>query len=264
MLDLHVHSNFSADSTEKIESIIIEAINRNIDIIAITDHIDYDYTDPSIKFEFNINDYFFEINRLKKIYGNKIKILKGVELGLQPHIIDKLNDFVNIYNFDFVIGSFHTCQKKDLYLKNFYKGKSNKEAWDIYLDEIYNTIYKFNNFNVLGHLDLIKRYSEEVRTIDISYYKAKLEKLFHLIVEKNIGIEVNTSGLRGDYGLNETLPSNKIIQIYKNCGGKIITIGSDSHTKDTLGENFNQVYNELKQIGFKNIYYFEEKKAKKY
>jgi len=263
MVDLHIHSSFSSDSNEKMEDIVIEAINRNIKVIAFTDHIDYEYSDPNISFSFDISEYFLEIERFQNKYKSKIKILKGLELGLQSHIIDKLNEVSNEFEFDFIIGSFHTVKKKDLYNGDYYKMKTPEEMWDVYLDEVYETIKKFDNFSVLGHLDLVKRYSEFVRKVDFSYYRNKLERIFNEIIEKEIGIEVNTSGLRGTYGLDETLPSEEILKFYYDLGGRIITVGSDSHDKSTLSDDYNKVATVLKRIGFKNIYVFEKMNYKK-
>ncbi|HKL42993.1 MAG TPA: histidinol-phosphatase HisJ family protein [Clostridia bacterium] len=264
MIDLHVHSHFSSDCEEQMEDMIKEAINKKIQVIAITDHIDYDYKDPTINFDFDVAVFLDEIRKLKSKYRKKIKILVGLELGLQEHITEKLEDLTNQYAFDFIIGSFHTVDSKDLYRGDFYIGRTSEEAWDIYLDEVYSTLLKFDNFSVLGHLDLIKRYNEGVRGVELLEYKEKLEKIFRLIVKKNIGLEVNTSGLRKAYGLNETLPSTDILQIYYNCGGRIITIGSDSHTKDTLACEYEGVKKMLEEIGFEDIYIFEKMKPIKY
>lgn len=264
MIDLHVHSHFSSDCEEQMEDMIKEAINKKIDVIAITDHIDYDYKDPSINFDFDLEVFFSEIKKLKKKYQKKIKILIGLELGLQVHITDKLKTLTDHYSFDFIIGSFHTVDSKDLYRGDFYEGRTPKEAWRIYLDEVYSTLLKFDNFSVLGHLDLIKRYDEGVRSVEVSNYKEQLEKIFKLIIKKNIGLEVNTSGLRKTYGLNETLPSKEILQLYYDCGGRIITIGSDSHVKETLASHYKLVEKMLETIGFDDIYIFEKMKPKKY
>lgn len=264
MIDLHVHSHFSSDCEEQMEEMIKEAINRKIDVIAITDHIDYDYKDPTINFDFNIEDFLSEIKKMKKKYKDKIKILIGLELGLQEHITEKLKGLTEHYSFDFIIGSFHTVDSKDLYRGDFYEEKTSEEAWSIYLNEVHSTLLKFDNFSVLGHLDLIKRYDEAVRSVKLSSYKEELENIFKLMVKKNIGLEVNTSGLRKTYGLNETLPSKEILELYYSCGGKIITIGSDSHVKETLANDYKKVKNMLRLIGFKNLYIFEGMKAIKF
>ena len=46
-----------------------------------------------------------------------------------------------------------------------------------------------------------------------------------------------------------------------NLGGKIITIGSDSHKCDRIGDHFDEVIEVLKEIGFKEIYTFDKMQA---
>lgn len=260
MIDLHIHSSYSSDCEIPIEKTIQGAIEKGIDVIAITDHIDYDYKDPTINFDFNVDDFLIEINRLKIKYADRIEVLVGLELGLQEHIVPKLEKLTNQYPFDFIIGSFHTVDSKDLYRGDFYKGKTPVKAWRCYLEEIIKTVKKFDDFSVLGHLDLIKRYDEKVREVELPYYKDLLLSLFDLIIEKNIGLEINTSGLRPYYGLNETLPSMEILKLYYACGGELITIGSDSHQIETLGSHYAEVINMLKSIGFKKIYKYNNMK----
>jgi histidinol-phosphatase (PHP family) len=264
MIDLHIHSEFSTDSTQPLEPIIQTAIEKGIQVIAITDHIDYDYQDPRLNFTFDLDDYFEAVEQLRRKYANKLKILYGVELGLQEHLIDRLNQFVQQYPFDFVIGSVHTCNHQDLYLGDFYHDKTKYEAWDVYLEELYQTLKGFTNFNTLGHLDIIKRYSEEVRTVDLSYYKDRLIKIFKIMINNDIALEVNTSGLRDAYNLGTTMPSHDIIKLYKQTGGKLITFGSDSHTDETLGYGFEKVQQDLSQLNLSINYYYEKMKLKKW
>lgn len=264
MIDLHIHSSYSSDCDTPIEETIKKAIKKNIKVIAITDHIDYDYKDPTINFDFNVDDFMDEIHELKSKYTNDIEVLVGLELGLQEHIVPKLKALTNQYKFDYIIGSFHTVDSKDLYRGDFYEGKSPIKAWRCYLEEVIETLKKFDDFSVLGHLDLIKRYNKDVRQVPLSEYKDLLVRLFEIINEKNIGLEVNTSGLRPYYGLNETLPSMDILQLYYESGGRLITIGSDSHQTDTLGSHYEEVIKKLKKIGFTKIYKFNQLKPIQY
>lgn len=49
-------------------------------------------------------------------------------------------------------------------------------------------------------------------------------------------IEINTSSLRK--GHTQTMPGIEILQIYRDNGGKYITIGSDAHkVKDLAADN---------------------------
>ncbi len=60
----------------------------------------------------------------------------------------------------------------------------------------------------------------------------------------------------------QPLPSYEIIRWYKEAGGKIITLGSDSHTPEHPGFYFKDVLKELKSIGFDSICTFENMKTK--
>lgn len=261
MIDIHVHTEYSTDSIQRLEPLIQEAIEKKIKVIAITDHIDYDYPGDDIQFDYDVKKQFEEIERLQEKYYNEIKILKGLELGLQTHVHQKNNQLIDTYDFDFIIGSIHACDNKDLYNKEYYNDKTRHEAWDVYLDSVIEIVEAFDCFSVLGHLDILKRYSEEVREVPLAYIEKKLVKLFNLMIEKEIGLEVNTSGLReNDYGLNQTLPSEDILEIYYKTGGRIITIGTDSHSLETVGSFYEEAKEMLKRIGFDKIYYAEEMK----
>jgi histidinol-phosphatase (PHP family) len=255
MYDYHVHSSFSSDCAINIEDMIRKAIEIGMKEICFTDHIDYDYRDPSISFEFDIPQYICELGRLKKKYEAQIKILKGIEIGIQPHICDKCNILVDNEAFDFVISSIHTCEKKDLHVGEFFIGKTPHEAYTKYFQELFTCVKEFKNFNVLGHMNLLKRYHHHVKIQDIKNYFDIIEEIFQLLIYRGQGIEINTSGFR--YGLEETIPSKEVLQLYKSLGGEIITMGSDAHKPQDLAYQFDYVNHLLREIGFKYICTFE-------
>ena len=75
--------------------------------------------------------------------------------------------------------------------------------------------------------------------------------LFKNLIIKNKGIEVNTSG----YAVNQTcgFPNFEQVQRYYDLGGRIITIGTDSHTSDRVGQYVNDVKENLIKIGFEDV-----------
>ena len=81
-----------------------------------------------------------------------------------------------------------------------------------------------------------------------------LNKAVNVANEK--GIEVNTSSHR--YGLKDSQPSRDILKLYKELGGKIITIGSDSHKIEHLGAYINEAKELLKELGFEYYCTFEK------
>lgn len=68
------------------------------------------------------------------------------------------------------------------------------------------------------------------------------------MIQDGKGIEINTSSHR--YGLKDSTPSKDILKLYKELGGKIITIGSDSHKPEHLGAYIDEAKELLKEIGF--------------
>ena len=94
----------------------------------------------------------------------------------------------------------------------------------------------FDCFNVLGHLDYIVRYGPyEDKTVDHQKYQDIIDEIFKTLIQKGKGIEVNTSGYRDLKTCG--FPNFEQVHRYYDLGGRIITIGTDSHTSDRVGEN---------------------------
>ena len=71
-------------------------------------------------------------------------------------------------------------------------------------------------------------------------------------------LEINTSSHR--YSLKDSTPSRDILKLYKELGGKIITIGSDSHKPEHLGAYIDEAKELLKETGFDSFCTFEKMK----
>lgn len=257
--DYHTHSNFSSDSDTPLEENIKKAVSLGLKEIACTDHIDYDYPDPEYPFLFEYEPYIKEIDRLKKKY-TEIKIKTGVEIGIQPHVIDKINNLVSNNYFDFVIASTHVAQDGlDLCANEFFEGKSKHQAFTDYFEEVLSNVKNYDFFNVYGHIDFINRYgSYEDKTMDYYEFKSLTDEILKTIISKGKGIEINTSGYR--YGLGHPHPQFELIKRYKELGGEIITVGSDAHKPEQITFKFDKAYEMLKEAGFKYITLFTDRK----
>lgn len=248
MFDYHIHSDFSADCETPMEKTIEKAIEIGLKEICFTDHLDYDYPDKDWVFEFGATSYDEKIKAVQEKYKQDIIIKKGVEIGLQPHLLKRYEILLEEESFDFVICSLHATEGKDLHSGEFFKGKTVEEAYDIYYKELLQCIMGFNHYSVLGHLDLVKRYTEEKSKLD---FHDIIEEIFQVIIPRGKGIEVNTSGYR--YGLGSAMPSIDILKLYKDCGGEIVTLGSDSHSENTLAAQFPAAISALKEAGFEYV-----------
>lgn len=264
--DYHVHTIYSDDSKYLMEDVVKDAISKGIKEICFTDHVDYgikvDYeekekaTAPHL-LNVNYPVYFNEIKTLEDKYKDKITLKSGLEFGIQTHTITDFDKIFHQYPMDFVILSCHQVEDKEFWTQDFQKGRSQKEYQERYYLEILNVIKVYKNYSVLGHLDLINRYDKN-GIYPFENIKDIITQILKIVIEDGKGIEINTSSHR--YGLSDLTPSRDILKLYKQLGGTIITIGSDSHTKDHLGAYIEETKEELKQLGFEYYCTFENMK----
>ena len=260
--DCHLHTSHSGDSTASMEEMIRQGISMGLTTMCFTEHNDFDFpvseTDPAGKFELNTDAYLYDLIRLREKYEGQIRILFGLELGLQPSVVRPNAILVNSYDFDFIIGSSHLVRGRDPYYPEYYDGRTDEEAYMEYFESILENIRKFSNFDVYGHLDYVVRYG---RTRDEHYsyaqYRDIFDEILKLLIEKEKGIELNTGGL--PKGMRDVHPCTDVIRRYRELGGEIITIGSDSHDTKHIAGSFDLASEILKSCGFTYYTIFEKR-----
>ena len=278
LIDYHVHSNYSDDCEYPMEQVILDAIECGLEEICFTDHVDYgvkrDWDDPrGVIYRHggvgepekmplaNVDypQYTSEIAFLTKKYQDRISVRMGMEFGMQMHTIPQYEKLFASYPFDFIILSVHQVEDKELWTQDFQTGRTQREYNLRYYEEILNLVKNFHCYSVLGHLDLISRY-DKAGVYPFSEIQLIITEILKTVISDGKGIEVNTSCYR--YGLKDLTPSADILKLYHDLGGKIITIGSDSHKKEHLGAYISDTLKAINMIGFDEIYTFRKMKPK--
>jgi histidinol-phosphatase (PHP family) len=75
-----------------------------------------------------------------------------------------------------------------------------------------------------------------------------VSQILSRVIADGKGIEVNTSGWR--YGLGAPQPTDDVLRLYRDLGGTIVTIGSDSHNPEHLGAYLRLAQDRLRALGF--------------
>lgn len=251
LADYHLHTSFSDDSETPMEAMVQRAIELGLDEICFTEHVDY-----GVKTDLNCDyaAYFPTLNDLKERYRDRIAIRAGIEFGVQVETAERFEEDFRKYPFDFVILSNHQVGNQEFWTYEFQRGRTQEEFQTRYYQAIYEVMRKYRDYSVLGHLDMIKRYDEYG-----SYPDEKVLPLIEPILKQAIadgkGIELNTSSFK--YGLSDLMPSRRILQLYCELGGEVLTIGSDSHETEHLGDHIREVRPILREIGFRSFCTFE-------
>ena len=180
-----------------------------------------------------------------------------MEFGVQVHTIPRYQKLYEQYDFDFIILSIHQVNNQEFWTQDFQRGRTQQEYNERYYKEILDVIKNYKDYSVLGHLDLISRYDEN-GPYPFEKIKPMIQEILEIVIQDGKGIEINTSSHR--YGLKDSQPSRDILKLYKELGGKIITIGSDSHKPEHLGAYINEAKELLKELGFEYYCTFEKMK----
>ena len=267
--DYHTHTVFSSDSMYPMEDCIKDAISLGIEEICFTDHVDYGIKDDwdnlrnnkATKKYFNVDydKYFSDLETLREKYKNQITIKNGLEFGIQKYNIEKYNKLFEKYPLDFIILSVHQIDDKEFWNHSYQDGKTEKEYYEDYFNEIYYLVQNYSNYCVLGHLDMMKRYDEKDGYNPFVENKEIITKILKRVIADGKGIELNTSSIK--YKLDDLMPSRDILKLYLELGGEVLTIGSDSHCKrDLKNSHIEELKQELRDIGFTKFCTFEKMK----
>lgn len=265
--DYHVHSEYSDDSTYPLEQVIRDAIGMRMDEICITDHVDY-----GIKKDWDAGEeiayrgsqplanvdyprYMAALRNMQSRYGDRIRIRVGLEFGIQTHTIPQFRALLTRYPLDFVILSIHQVENQEFWTQEFQRGRTQREYNERYYEELLAVVQQYQGYSVLGHLDLITRYDKQ-GVYPFERVRPLVEAILRRVIADGKGIEVNTSSHR--YGLTDTTPSVAILQLYRELGGTILTIGSDSHAPAHLGTHIEEARALLRDLGFRQFCTFEQ------
>lgn len=273
IIDCHTHTrnSFDADNDTVIER-CERAIQLGLDAMAVTDHCEvnrfYEKDHYKIDYEQKYDDYGFnkafensmaETTAAKDLYSGKFNLICGLELGQPLADMEVTEHILSDKRLDFVIASMHEMPGHDDFAFLDYSQENVPALLEQDFSEILR-IAKWGKFDVLGHITYALRYIQGNQNIpvDMTPYQDTIREIFKAVIENGKGIEINTSGLRQKFG--DTFPSLQYIKLYRELGGEILTVGSDSHRTADLAKGIKEGIEIAAQAGFTRIAYFKERK----
>lgn len=269
LIDCHNHTHNSPDGAE--ESVLCRcarAAELGIGVLAVTDHCEvnrffslahygvepngYDTYDFGRDFELSMQ----ENTAAKAKAPEGVKLLCGIELGQATHELALAEHIYADVRLDFVIGSMHQLPGWDDFAFLDYSKVDAAALFHENLQEI-AWLARTDTYDVLGHITYALRYMAAAGVqLELAPYREELAEIFRIVIAKDKGIEINTSGLRQAYG--DCFPNLECLKLYRELGGKILTIGSDAHTNADLGKGIARGLEIAREAGFTEITYFEK------
>jgi histidinol-phosphatase (PHP family) len=250
LLDYHMHTFFSQDGKMTMNQACEKAVSVGLDEIAITDHMDIDLPDNKDAFQIaDMDKYIESIRTVKEKFKGRLKVKTGIEIGLQDWTLETARSLVKKYPYDFVIASIHIVDGLDPYFPEFHKTHNKVQSYTSYYRTIYELLKDYDDFNVWGHLDYVRRYiPEKYEAQDHTIGIELVEAILKLLVERGKGLEVNTKGYM--HYSKKPHPHPDILKWFRELGGEIITIGSDAHSVEYVGYENKRALEWIKNAGF--------------
>ncbi len=253
IFDTHMHCEFSCDSSMKIADAVAAADAENIGM-TLTEHWDYDYPTNPDAFTYDI----IECRKAFAPYRSSTRLF-GIEIGMQTHTAEADDKIAAGYDFDFVLGSIHCVGRRDLYEKACYEGYTREEIIREFLNDSIVCIENHKCFDAFAHIDYICRYwpfAQDERELHLEDNQELFDKLFQLLIERNIPIEINTRRLDDEKAAKALL---FLYKRYQELGGKYCTLGSDAHYKEHVGRRMAEAVLMAQAAQLKPVYFRERK-----
>jgi histidinol-phosphatase (PHP family) len=223
-----------------------QAIACGLTEIAFTEHVDLMPADAGYG-HFRPGAFMAEVNRCRTCFGDQLRILAGVEVG-EPHRFPaEVKALLESYPFDLVIGSLHWVGEEPIFLPPaYYDRRPPAQAFGDYFAEL-AVLCQAGGFDVLGHLDVIKRYCPDP-AYEVWQYEQAIRLALQALVEHGIALEINTSTLCRL--LAQSSPDETVVRWYREMGGERLTFGSDAHAPERLTAGWEHAVRLARQTGF--------------
>jgi len=259
MIDYHIHTLLCNHAQGSMESYIRSAINLGMSEICFLDHLTVRESEKGLSMAPGEIPYYFQaIQLLKQQYKDAISIKAGIEIDFNPAHTDLFQEIVGTYAFDVVASALHFPGGI-----NVVSGSSAWRHGENDTDYVYGLYYEhlgnmldFNYFDVICHIDLIKKFGRKPsRSFDKEFNEILLK-----IKTKNLCVEINTSGY--NHLVGEPYPSANIITKCHKLGINI-TLGSDAHTPANVGQHYDRALPLVLSAGYNYLTTFTKRRGTK-
>lgn len=267
LFDSHVHSHHSHDSRQTMEELYRSALEKGLSGVAVTDHADIWYVEKDETFA-HIAASVMEARLADGLYEGEVRFLAGIELADYPDGIGNARKLLDLTDYDVVLASIHCVLFEDwddaysrLSFDDSVPEEKIQEFLAVYFDKLLLTA-QTQDYDVLAHLTCPLRYinGKFHRNIGVEQHRETITEILQTVIDREKSLEVNTSGLGNYYGL--IMPERELLEEYYAMGGRRITLGSDGHVPERIGNGFAEAAELLREIGFEGYTYYEGRQPK--
>jgi histidinol-phosphatase (PHP family) len=257
VIDYHIHTNRCGHADGEAVDYVRAAINCGLDEIGFNDHLPLrgdSGKELGLAMALNeLPDYVNDVMELRKLFP-EIRIKLGVEADYTPDTESYTKALLTKHDFDYVTGSVHYIGEWAFDHPVERKKWDNKDVDLVYKEyfELLRRSARTLLFDIIGHCDLVKKFGNRPS----HELLGDLEETAKVFKECGVAVEINTSGLRKP--VHEIYPSYEMLKVYKSFDIPIV-FGSDAHTPDDVGRDFDKATTLAADAGYDEYVTFENR-----
>lgn len=260
LVDYHTHTTRCGHASGTMEQYVDRAVEAGLAEIGFSDHLHLyflplDRRDPTLAMrEEELPEYVESVLKLRDRYAGDIEVRLGLEADYFPGREHDLRTILEPYPWDYVYGSVHFL---DDWGFDDPRHLDRYGDWDI--DKLY--AYYFDHvksaaqsglFDVMGHLDLVKKFGHRPKKDVRDLYAGVVTEL----KEAGVAVEVSTAGLRKP--VREIYPGPDLLA---ECArqGVPATMASDAHSPSEVARDLDKAVAALRTAGYDSFVRFNRR-----
>jgi histidinol-phosphatase (PHP family) len=258
MIDCHTHTTHSPDGAANMVTMLAYAQRLGLTGISFAEHAEWYPGDDAYGY-LDMDAYFAELEAARACCAGGTRLLAGIELGNPHDFPEEARALLMRYPFDLVIGSVHWLDDLPGWQPPIFE-HGLAATYQRYFEEVARMV-DVANFDVLGHLDLVRRDSWDLfhETLPLDGFGDLIDRILKRLIASGRGLEINTSGLRK--GLTEPVPGYQVLRRYRELGGEVLVLGSDAHRPEHIAYGFDIARDLARQAGFERTALFSRREV---
>lgn len=261
VVDYHTHHYRCGHAEGQLAAYVEAAIAAGLNEIGLSDHspIYHFGDDPhawpqTAMSQAELPAYISDIMAVRDRFANRITVRLGVESDYILGWDEFYRSLWQQYPLDYTIGSIHWLGRWSIFDPALPQGRT---ADDVYAEYLLTTqaAARSGAYNIIGHLDCLKT-AGHIPDMTIT---PLLEETVRVLATCDVTVELNTSGWRRPCA--DSFPRAELLACCHHYGVPV-TLSSDAHKPAHVAYNFAQAIALLKDVGYREIATFAQRKRK--
>ena len=263
LCDIHSHTKISPDSRAELSDMARSAVASGLKEFCVTDHCDLLSLEGEPVTFFDWPASKAQYHAVKKELGDSLLLRLGIELGSAVSDPDAARNIIaqGGDELDFVLGSLHNWigqeGGRDLSFTSYRDDPElARRAVSSTLDHTWTLVTQYPDcYDSLAHIVYPLRYiHRDGIQLTIQEYEEQVRAIFKEVAKTDHALEVNVC--RG----TDMEPWPPVLAWFKECGGKLVTVGADAHKPEQVAVGIPEALAMLQAAGFDCVTTYERRR----